>query len=220
MQIKCSITFLFVLNFLVASCTESRQPTDRAAQVLTEAEKKELEKATFAGGCFWCVEAVFERVKGVKQVVSGYAGGSEKNPTYDAVSAGKTSHAEAVQLFYDPSVVSYQTLLEIFFATHDPTTLNRQGPDVGAQYRSAVFYHNEEQEKAVREYVKKLEREGKFRDPVVTELVPYEKFYEAENYHQDYYALNPDNSYVRAVSRPKVKKFEKEFRDYLKEAYK
>src|SRR5690606_18354342 len=164
MKIRASITFLFLLNFLIASCTENKETADSPPAQLTEEEKQNLETATFAGGCFWCVEAVFERVEGVKQAVSGYAGGTEINPTYNAVSAGRTSHAEAVQVFYDPTVISYEKLLEIFFATHDPTTLNRQGPDVGAQYRSAVFYHDEQQEKAVRQYVKKLESEGGFRD--------------------------------------------------------
>ena len=179
-----------------------------------------LKKATFGAGCFWCVEAVFERVKGVKSAVSGYAGGSETNPTYANVSSGKSSHAEAVTIYFDFSEVDFRTLLEVFFATHDPTTLNRQGPDVGAQYRSAVFFHDEKQKELIDEYLQQLESENKFQDPIVTQVVPFEKFYEAEAYHQDYYASHPNEPYIRSVTEPKIKKFEKEFQSLLKEAYK
>ncbi|NJO03199.1 MAG: peptide-methionine (S)-S-oxide reductase MsrA [Bacteroidia bacterium] len=171
-----------------------------------------LAVATFAGGCFWCVEAVFERVEGVDRAVSGYSGGKEKNPTYEAVGGGLTGHAEAVQVYYDPEVVTYEELLEIFFATHDPTQLNRQGPDVGRQYRSAVFYHDEEQQKLVEAYVKKLEESGKFSNPIVTQRVPFETFYDAEDYHQDYYEHHPENPYVISVTKPKVEKFKKNLR--------
>jgi peptide-methionine (S)-S-oxide reductase len=177
------------------------------------------EAATFAGGCFWCVEAVFERVKGVENVVSGYAGGQQKNPTYNQVSMGATDHAEAIQLHYDPAVISYNDLLTIFFATHDPTQLNRQGPDVGKQYRSAVFYHSQEQRDAVEAFIKELENGDKYQEPIVTLVEPLNKFYKAEVYHQDYYQLNPNNSYVVNVAVPKVEKFVKNYPHYLKKEY-
>ena len=207
-----------LISLFLTSCAESQNT--KLPQQLSEEEKEELSQATFAGGCFWCVEAVFERVEGVKSAISGYAGGTESNPTYENVSAGKTSHAEAVTIYFDSSVVDYRTLLEVFFATHDPTTLNRQGPDVGAQYRSVVFYHNDGQKNAIDEYLSYLEGTKKFKDPIVTQIVPFERFYEAEAYHQEYYVLHPDNSYIRAVTAPKIKKFEKEFRSILKEEYK
>lgn len=183
----------------------------------TDDQKKELQIATFAGGCFWCTEAIFEQVKGVKSVVSGYAGGKQQNPTYEQVAAGKTDHAESIQIYFDPEIVRYSELLEIFFGTHDPTQLNRQGPDIGKQYRSEIFYHNEEQEKQARNYMKQLSDSGKFAEPIVTLLSPFEKFYDAEEYHQNYYEHNPDNPYVINVTKPKVEKFKKEYSSYLKE---
>lgn len=176
--------------------------------------------ATFAGGCFWCTEAVFERVKGVTDVISGYTGGKEKNPTYKQVSYGKTSHAEGIQLYFNPKIVSYQELLDIFFATHDPTQLNRQGPDVGKQYRTAVYYHNKTQQQAVLKKIEQLNQSGKYSKKVVTEVVPYEKFWPAEDYHQNYYELNSGNPYIINIAVPKVKKFKKYFPDKVKEKYK
>ncbi|MEQ9442436.1 MAG: peptide-methionine (S)-S-oxide reductase MsrA [Cyclobacteriaceae bacterium] len=184
---------------------------------LTEAEKQELDTATFAGGCFWCTEAVFERVKGVKSVVSGYSGGEQANPTYEQVGAGLTDHAEAIEIYYDSKVITYQQLLEVFFGTHDPTQLNRQGPDVGKQYRSAVFYHNPEQQKLAEQYMEKLDESGKYNKPIVTQLVPYKKFWIAEDYHQDYYEHNPGNPYIQSVTKPKVKKFQKNYAELLKD---
>jgi peptide-methionine (S)-S-oxide reductase len=184
---------------------------------LTEAEKEQLDTATFAGGCFWCTEAVFERTKGVKSVVSGYTGGTQKDPTYEQVSAGMTDHAEAVQIYYDPEVITYQQLLEVFFGTMDPTQLNRQGPDVGEQYRSAVFYHDQTQQGLAENYMDKLSASGKYDKPIVTQLVPFEKFWVAEDYHQDYYELNPGNPYIQSVAKPKVKKFKKNYPDLLKD---
>lgn len=220
MNIKSTLFTLFLVQLFIASCAESQENNVSSVTQLSESQKKNLSQATFAGGCFWCVEAVFERVEGVKSVVSGYAGGSEKNPDYNEVSAGNTTHAEAVTLYFDSTVVDYKILLKVFFATHDPTTLNRQGPDVGAQYRSIVFYHGKQQEDAVRSYISELGNTEKFENPIITEVVPFEKFYEAEAYHQNYYAIHPNESYTRAVTRPKVKKFEKEFKDLLKEEYK
>lgn len=220
MKIKTLIFTFLLMQFFLVSCAEKKHNDASSKELLSEAQKKDLSQATFAGGCFWCVEAVFERVEGVKSVVSGYAGGSEENPTYKQVSAGSSSHAEAVTVYFDSTKISYAKLLEVFFATHDPTTLNRQGPDVGAQYRSVVFFHNEHQENEVKRYISVLENNNKFKDPIVTHVVPFEKFYEAEDYHQDYYAINPNESYTRAVTRPKVLKFEKDFPDLLKPEFK
>jgi len=178
--------------------------------------KEKTELATFGGGCFWCTEAIFERVKGVHSVVSGYSGGHVQNPTYRQVTSGTTGHAEVVQISYDPSEVSYLELLEIFFKTHDPTTLNRQGADVGTQYRSIVLFHNEEQRKLAMEVIRELDQEKIWKDPIVTTVEPFEAFYDAEAYHQEYYENNPNVGYCRVVITPKVDKFEKLFRDKLK----
>ncbi|MGD0174763.1 MAG: peptide-methionine (S)-S-oxide reductase MsrA [Anaerolineales bacterium] len=180
-----------------------------------------LEKATFAAGCFWCVEAVFQDVRGVERVVSGYTGGKKTNPTYEEVSSGMTGHAEALQIDFDPKVVSYKDLLEIFFHTHDPTTLNRQGPDVGTQYRSAIFYHSEEQRKAAEEIKHAIDAEGVWPLPIVTEIVPFTVFYKAEDYHQNYFKNNPNQMYCRLTINPKVRKFRIAYRVKLKnpEAY-
>ncbi|HEY5119208.1 MAG TPA: peptide-methionine (S)-S-oxide reductase MsrA [Anaerolineales bacterium] len=180
-----------------------------------------LEKATFAAGCFWCVEAVFQDVRGVERVVSGYTGGKKTNPTYEEVSSGTTGHAEALQIAFDPKVVSYKDLLEIFWHTHDPTTLNRQGPDVGTQYRSAIFYHSEEQRQAAEETKRAIDAEGVWPLPIVTEIVPLTVFYKAEDYHQNYFKNNPDQMYCRLTINPKVRKFRIAYRVKLKnpEAY-
>lgn len=182
-------------------------------------KEMDLDTATFAGGCFWCTEAYFERVRGVKKVVSGYSGGTTPNPTYKEVSAGKTDYAEAVEVYYDPNMVSYKKLLQVFFATMDPTQLNRQGPDVGEQYRSVVFYHNERQKNAATDFIRQLTESEQYSSPIVTKIEPYKKFFIAEDYHQDYYRLNPHDPYVRSVAGPKVKKFVKEYQDLLKREY-
>lgn len=183
----------------------------------TDAEPAELEKATFAGGCFWCTEAVFERLKGVHDVVSGYSGGEVKDPTYEQVCTGLTGHAEAVQISYDPKVITYDDLLEVFWKTHDPTTLNQQGADFGTQYRSAVFYHNEEQKNLAEQYKKQLSAEHAFRKPIVTEITKFSVFYPAEPYHQDYFESHKSQAYCRAVINPKVQKLNKVFHDKLKD---
>lgn len=177
-------------------------------------DKSEL--ATFGGGCFWCVEAIFERVSGVTKVESGYAGGHVANPTYKQVTTGMTGHAEVVQITFDPDKVSYVELLEIFFKTHDPTTLNRQGADVGTQYRSLVLYHSENQRKQAEEVIRELDGAGIWNDPIVTKVEPFTQFYLAEGYHQEYFENNPNVGYCRLVIQPKVDKFEKVFRDKLK----
>jgi peptide-methionine (S)-S-oxide reductase len=174
-----------------------------------------MERATFGAGCFWCTEAVFRQVKGVESVVAGYCGGSVKDPTYRQVGTKTTGHAEAVQITYDPDVISYADLLEIFWQTHDPTTRDRQGRDVGPQYRSVIFYHTDEQRRLAEEYKQKLDAAGVFGRPVVTEIVPFRAFYRAEGYHQDYYAKNPWQPYCSAVIRPKLEKLNKVFHDKL-----
>jgi peptide-methionine (S)-S-oxide reductase len=175
-----------------------------------------LQTATFGNGCFWCTEAVFRDVKGVEEVISGYMGGKTKNPTYKEVCTGLTNHAEVLQLKYDPTKVSYETLLEIFWNTHDPTTLNKQGNDEGTQYRSVVFYHNEEQKKIAEQYKKQLAASGVYKKPIVTEITAATEYYKAEGYHQNYFALNPEQSYCQYVIRPKVEKFKKQFASKLK----
>jgi peptide-methionine (S)-S-oxide reductase len=175
---------------------------------------KQKEVATLGGGCFWCLEAVYENVKGVKEVVSGYAGGHTENPDYRSVCSGATGHAEVVQITYDPSVVRFEDLLEIFWTIHDPTTLNRQGADVGTQYRSVIFYHDKEQKKIAE--ASRNEAQKRFRDPIVTEIAPLTKFWPAEAYHQDYFRKNPDQGYCRAVVAPKVEKFKHHHENWVK----
>lgn len=175
-----------------------------------------FEKAIFASGCFWCGEAVFEELRGVISVESGYAGGETNDPTYEKVLNGKTGHAEAIQVTFDPKKISYQDLLEVFWATHDPTQLNRQGGDIGHQYRSVIFYYNEEQKKLAKESKERLEDSSEFKKPIVTEIVPLEKFYPAEKYHQDYYLRNQDARYCQIVINPKLEKLREEFKDKLK----
>lgn len=173
--------------------------------------------ATFAGGCFWCTEAIFKRVIGVISVTPGYSGGEVENPNYEAVSAGATGHAEAIQLTFDPNVISYEKLLEIFFHLHDPTTLNQQGADIGTQYRSVIFYHSEAQKNTAESVKNNLEKERIYEKPVVTEIVPFERFYNAEGYHQNYYENNKSAGYCRIVIDPKITKLMREYKDVVKE---
>lgn len=193
---------------------QSEAPTK---ETFTAAELQQYETAYFASGCFWCVEAIFESVKGVKEVYSGYAGGTEKNPTYEQVSYGRTTHAEAVEVYYDPKVISFTQLVQVFFGSHDPTTLNRQGPDRGAQYRSIAFYKNEEQKKIITGYVAKLQEEHVYDRPIVTKVKKFDTFYMAEDYHQDYERNHPNNSYIQNVSIPRLNRFKANFQSYLKE---
>lgn len=179
---------------------------------------KTVEQATFGSGCFWCTEAIFQQLNGVLEVRSGYSGGQVDNPTYKQVCEGNTGHAEVIQVDYDPSVVSYDALLEAFWQSHDPTTLNRQGNDVGTQYRSVIFYHNAEQKEKAEKYKTELDRTRVFDKPIVTEISPFTKLYVAENYHQDYYNQNGAQPYCYYVIRPKLEKFKKVFKDKLKTA--
>lgn len=193
------------------------QQTNERANAMNSSN---LEEATFGAGCFWCVEAIFEEVKGVESVVAGYAGGEIENPTYRQVSSGTTKHAEVTRITYDPSVVSYEQLLEVLWHTHNPTTKNRQGADVGPQYRSVIFYHNEEQKMAAEKSLKKTDKSGLWEDPIVTEIEPLSNYSQAENYHQNYYENNPNAGYCTVVIAPKLKKFRKEFSHMLKDEVK
>jgi len=208
------------LMFMLACSSNAQNEKTIAKQTgSTSMEQNEgnLETATFGAGCFWCVEAIFEEVKGVKTVVAGYAGGHVENPTYKQVVRGNTGHAEVTRIAYDPSVVSYEQLLEVFWHTHNPTTLNRQGNDVGPQYRSVIFYHNEEQKKIAEESLNRTDASDLWEDPIVTEIQPLSNYSQAENYHQDYYANNPNAGYCQVVIAPKLKKFRKDFSHMLKE---
>lgn len=177
------------------------------------------EKATFASGCFWCTEAVFIRLKGVISVNSGYAGGTIENPSYDTVSSGESGHAEAIQVTFDPKIISYDKLLDVFWATHNPTTRNQQGNDMGTQYRSVIFYHNDEQKKLAVESKERLEKSEKYKDPIVTEIIAFTNFYPAEGYHQNYYDRNQEYPYCQFVIDPKIKKLYKDFKEDIKEEY-
>lgn len=202
---------------MAADC--SQRITDQDPDQHSKVEQKDLSeysRAYFASGCFWCVEAVYESVEGVAEAISGYAGGIAKDANYGDVSAGRTDHAEAVEVYYDPSVINYETLLKVFFGSHDPTTLNRQGPDRGRQYRSAIFYQNEEEATAARKYIEALKASDEFDGPITTELSPLDKFYAAEDYHQDYERKNPNQGYIRAVSIPRLKKFQAKYPELLK----
>ena len=179
-------------------------------------ETKNLETATLAAGCFWCVEAVFDDLQGVESVESGDSGGHTINPTYQQVCSETTGHAEVIQLKFDPNEISFKEILQVFFAVHDPTTLNRQGNDVGSSYRSAIFYHSDEQRRVAEEVIKEVEAEGVYDNPIVTEVTPFDKFYIAENYHQEYFANNPNQPYCAGVVAPKVAKFRQKFVSRLK----
>lgn len=172
--------------------------------------------ATVAGGCFWCIEAVFEELDGVTDVISGYSGGHVEDPSYEAVCRGETGHAEAIQITYDADRLSYPKILEVFFTVHDPTTLNRQGPDVGSQYRSAIFYHDDDQREIAESFVADLEETGAYDDPIVTEIEPLDAFYEADEHHQDYYENNPENRYCTVTIEPKLAKLRKRFESELR----
>ncbi len=211
---------IFLGSIASYSCKEVKSTNKESERSeMDSTQNTNLETATFGGGCFWCTEAIYERVEGVHSVVSGYAGGTVKNPTYEEVCTGTTGHAEVIQITYDPKVVPYDELLKIFFKTHDPTSLNRQGADVGTQYRSVIFYHNEEQKKKAEYYKTELDKSGAWDKPIVTQIVPFTNFYAAEDYHQDYFANNPEQGYCAYVIGPKVEKFEKVFKDKLKKEY-
>lgn len=213
-----SLAFATVLSFSMCS-PKPANIENVTAEKIENHTKPDLSGKTssvFASGCFWCVEAVFESVEGVHEAVSGYAGGKASTANYQAVSAGRTLHAEAVEVFYDPEVVSYETLLVVFFGSQDPTTLNQQGPDRGLQYRSTIFYKNEEEKKAAEKYIAKLTEDEAFNGPITTTLEPLVKFFDAEDYHQDYEARNPNQPYVRGVSVPRLNRFKAKHPELLK----
>lgn len=211
-----SLTYLVVAwLFCLVSCAQSQEPNQQHRS-LKDINMTGMEKATFGVGCFWCAEAVFQDLIGVEEVVAGYAGGHVKNPSYKEVCTGTTGHAEVARIIYDPTKISYEGLLEVFWHVHDPTTLNRQGHDVGTQYRSVIFYHNKQQKEAAEKSKKEVEVSGLWDGPIVTQIEPLDTFYEAENYHQDYFNNNPNQPYCNAVIKPKLEKFRKEFKDKLK----
>ncbi|MEL6922576.1 MAG: peptide-methionine (S)-S-oxide reductase MsrA [Bacteroidota bacterium] len=225
---KQIFVILLTLAMSTVACTQQSGETVKAGFVNNKIKTisdyvkdkgyDQYEVATIAGGCFWCTEAALDRINGVVDVISGYTDGETKFPTYEQVCSGRTGHTEAIMVYYDPAVVSFEKLLEVFFVAHDGTQLNRQGPDVGTQYRSGIYYHNEAQKQAAEAYIAELNKTG--AKPIVTEVDPYTEFYVAEEYHQDYYEHNPGNPYVQRVSGPKVKKVMKAFKDILKEEFK
>lgn len=218
LSIGIVLASLFACNSKTQSVTKN-MTTNNTSTLSNDATvpAKGLDTATFANGCFWCTEAIFEQLDGVVSAVSGYTGGHVKNPTYEEVCSGTTGHAECLQITYDPSKITFDELLEVFWQTHDPTTLNRQGADVGTQYRSGIFYHNEEQKQKAEKYKAELDKSGAFDAPIVTEITPFTAFYSAEGYHQEYFQNNENsNGYCRIVIRPKVDKFKKVFKDKLK----
>jgi peptide-methionine (S)-S-oxide reductase len=211
--------------FALASCAQQKNKTNQSTKVMNDSTMEKtmdtthsagLETATFGTGCFWCTEAIFQQLKGVESATSGYSGGSVANPTYEEVCSKTTGHAEVLQVVFDPKVITFDELLSVFWQTHDPTTLNRQGNDVGPQYRSAIFYHNEAQRLKAEKYKAELDSSGAFENKIVTEITAFKNFYAAEDYHQNYYRLNGNAPYCQFVVRPKVEKFEKVFKDKLK----
>lgn len=222
-QIFVPILAFFLLSTCNAQKSTPSKATSEVQKISDYVAGKNYEQyaeATFAGGCFWCTEASFERIKGVVEVISGYAGGESPYPTYYQVAGGNTKHAEAIQIYYDPAIISYEKLLEVFFVAHDPSTLNRQGPDAGPQYRSAIFYRTPEELALAKKAIQQVNESGAYSGKVVTQLNDYEEFWTAEKYHQDYYDANPGNRYIATVSKPKVEKVMKTFKADLKDKYK
>jgi peptide-methionine (S)-S-oxide reductase len=209
--------FIYVLALIWIVFPVKTDVVQQTKQNMTEFQDHKLELATFGGGCFWCTEAVFSRINGVKEVFPGYAGGHKPYPTYEEVTRGETGHAEVVQISFDPEQVSYIQLLEVFFKTHDPTTLNRQGNDVGTQYRSIILFHDEHQQKEAEKVKTRLNGAGIWDNPIVTEIIPLQVFFIAESYHHNYFAKNPDQGYCQFVILPKVQKFKQLFEELLVE---
>ena len=203
--------FTLLLSIILFSCNGQESKTKSNPILDKKMDKENLEYVTIGGGCFWCVEPAFEMLKGIDTVVSGYAGGHTENPTYEEVCSGETGHAEVVRIGFDPKIISYSQIMDVFFFLHDPTQLNRQGNDVGTQYRSVVFFNNETQKKETEEAMKLSEASGKWNGKYVTQVVPFEKFYSAEDYHQDYFSANPTQPYCSAVVGPKIAKFKKHY---------
>lgn len=219
MKTRLKILPIFLLTAGLISCSHVQSSSEKRNKEQNAIKMNTIntDTATFAAGCFWCVEEQLKQLKGVEKVISGYTGGTIKNPTYNEVCSGLTGHAEACNVIYNPEIITYDELLEAFFQTHDPTQLNRQGNDVGTQYRSAIFYHNDEQKKLAEYYIQKLNEEEVYSSKIVTEVSPYSVFYEAEEYHQDYYENNSQKPYCQMVIKPKLDKFRKVFKEKLKE---
>ena len=207
---------ILMLLTLVTSCNAKEKEIQEFKEPIQMNIENNMEVATFAGGCFWCTEAVFTELKGVEKVVSGYTGGTIKNPSYREIGTGRTGHAEAIQITFNPKEIAFEDLLEVFFGTHDPTTLNRQGADVGTQYRSEVFYHSQEQKEKAEAYIQFIEKEKLYSNPIVTKVSSAVVFYEAEEYHQDYYASNREQGYCQMVIAPKLEKLRKYYKSKLK----
>ena len=204
LMLKSKILFIALFASLCSSCLSQSKDLSK------------YQKAYFAAGCFWCVEAIYESLNGVEEVISGYSGGKKENAHYDEVGSGVTKHAETVEVYYDQNIISYETLVKVFFLSHDPTTLNRQGPDIGTQYRSILFYQDKKERSFAKEYIKSLQEGGKFKDPIVTELTKFESFYPAEDHHQNYERNNPQSPYVKRVSIPRLIRAQKLFPELLK----
>lgn len=216
-NILSKIFFIIPIILIVVGCKIDYSKLNKTEiDNMNNTNPAKMDTATFGEGCFWCTEAIFERVKGVISVESGYSGGIVKNPTYEQVCSGTTGHAEVSQIVFDPTVISYDELLKMFWKTHDPTSLNKQGADVGTQYRSVIFYHGQQQKEKAEYYKDELNKSGAFNKPIVTEITQFEHFYKAEDYHQNYYDNNPNAGYCSFVIAPKVEKFEKVFKDKLK----
>ena len=221
MNMKSLIILFFTTGLMIALTSCAQKSGDKPLQV---ADKKQAlsqySKAYFAAGCFWHEEALFESVKGVKEAVSGYAGGTTSNPSYEDVAAGNTGHAESVEVYYDPSQISYETLLKVYFAAQDPTQVNGQGPDLGTEYRSIAFYTNDTEKKDIQDYIQQMNASGKYKAPIAAQVMPLKKFWPAEDYHQDFIAHNPNQGYVQAVSIPEIKEFQKEYPQLIKPDHK
>jgi peptide-methionine (S)-S-oxide reductase len=207
---------ILMLLTLVTSCNAKEKEIQEFKEPIHMNVENNMEVATFAGGCFWCTEAIFTELKGVEKVISGYTGGMIKNPSYREICTGTTGHAEAIQITFNPKEIAYEDLLEVFFGTHDPTTLNRQGADVGTQYRSEIFYHSQEQKDKAEAYIQFIEKEKLYSNPIVTKVSSAVVFYEAEDYHQDYYASNSEQGYCQMVIAPKLEKLRKYYKSKLK----
>lgn len=214
---KLSTLFLFVVMILsLAACGQKTKKVQLAAQKPDSKQLSKYAQATFAAGCFWHEEAMFESIKGVKEAISGYAGGNTQNPTYESIENGNTGHAETVNVYYDSSVITFPTLLKLYFAGQDPTQVNGQGPDRGTQYRSIAFYRNNSEKGMIENSIKTLNASHKYRSPVATQVLPFTKFWEAEDYHQDYIQHNPDGGYVQNVSIPEIRRLQKEYPQFIK----
>ena len=207
--------YTYLVSFLCISVM-TNPATGAQKDMKTKVTENINEEITLGGGCFWCLDAVYREIRGVEKVLSGYSGGSVANPTYEEVCTGSTGHAEVVQITFNPRIITAEKLLQIFFVIHDPTTLNRQGADVGTQYRSIIFYRNQKQKDVIDKVIGELKKDKVYKNPIVTEVVPFQSFYAAEDYHQDYYSQNKEQGYCRVIINPKLEKFKKTFRDNLK----